>query len=685
MKNLLTKLSAMVLAAVPLAGMVQGAVLLDNTSLIGLPTVAAPAEFPFTTTTAEALTATLTDLQAPAAFSTLQLAVTLGDTLIGQKSIDPTSTTSPTTATVAIPAGTGNYVLHVVGTPDPTATAGTFGVCVTRNSDPTPRACVAAYSFSGTLQTPTTGSSSSNGFKANFISSAVAGVYTVTITDDTFPAALSSLTGGITQGSAPVNTAGFSLGTNQVTLAAGTTYTLVLGTVPDPGTMMGLYGVHIVDPNGTPVFDRTVPVGNLPTSTVINNPIAGALTLALNDLGYPAPLANAQVAVTSGSSALAVLPAAGSAPLTAPAGSLQLWQYIVPGSQPGVYTLNLSNGSGAPALYATTQVVNLPASSAPSSYAFVQNLTAAGSYQVLVNDFNFPAALAGAPMATVAQNGVALQPSSTGVFTADAGNVVVVVTASPPTTCSGLPANCSGIFGVTLQTSAATPQVLLSQTQSVGATFSTQSVTVGTAGSYDVTLADLGFPTNFASLAVVVSQGNQVLGKIFGGGTFSFNGTPGSPYVMTFVDAPNDTPPTTATTPAPTLGYGLYSARVQSSSPTLTFTSSASTVTAGQSVTLTWNATNATSCTAGGSSAWTGNEPASGTASVVISATATLTLTCTSDGGTATQSVTITATSDSGGGGGGGGGGGLNWTFLAALALLTGVAQRQRSRAARRQ
>ncbi len=670
MKNPLIKLLTMALAAVPLAGAVQGAVLLDNTSLIAAPTAAAPAEFSFTTTTAEALTVTLTDLQAPAAFGTLQIAVTLGDTLIGSASIDSTSPTSPTTATVAIPAGTGNYVLHVVGTPDPTATVGTFGACVTRNSDPAPRSCVAAYSFSGNLQTPSAGSASSNGFTANFTSSAAAGVYTVTVTDDTFPAALTSVAGGISQGSSPVNTTPFALGTNQVTLAAGTIYTLVLGAVPDPGTLMGLYGVHIVDPNGTPVFDRTVPVGNLPISTVVNNPIAGALTLTLDDLGYPAPLANAQVAVTSGSSALAVLPAAGSSPLTAPAGSLQIWQYIVPGSQPGVYTLNLSNGSGAPALYSATQVVDLPASSAPPSYAFVQNLTAAGSYQVLVNDFSFPSALVAAPVATVAQNGVVLQQSSTGVFTADTGNIVILVTASPASSTSG------GIFGVTLQTSATTPQVLLSQTQAVGATFSTQSVTVATAGSYDVTLTDLGFPLNFGSLDVVVSQGNQVVGKIFGGGTFSFSGTPGA-YLLTFVDTPATKAPTPAPTPPPTLGYGLYSVRVQSSSPTLTFSSSASTVTAGQSVTLTWNATNATSCTAGGSSAWTGNEPASGTASVVISATATLTLTCTSDGGTATQSVTVTAT-PAASSSGGGGGGSLNWAFLAALALLTGGVRWQR-------
>jgi len=72
-------------------------------------------------------------------------------------------------------------------------------------------------------------------------------------------------------------------------------------------------------------------------------------------------------------------------------------------------------------------------------------------------------------------------------------------------------------------------------------------------------------------------------------------------------------------------------------------------------VQLTWSAQSATSCTASGSTAWSGSEKTSDTASVVISATVTLTLTCNGPGGSAAQSVTITATpapAKSGGGGG---------------------------------
>jgi plastocyanin len=181
-----------------------------------------------------------------------------------------------------------------------------------------------------------------------------------------------------------------------------------------------------------------------------------------------------------------------------------------------------------------------------------------------------------------------------------------------------------------------------------------------------VKLADLGFPAAFQSLAVVVSQNSQVLGKIFGGGTFAFNATPGT-YALTFVDTPISAAP--AATPATPVGYGLYSANVQSSAPTLTFTSSAASVAAGGTVNLTWSGSNVSACTASGSSAWTGSEKPSGTASVVIAATSALTLTCTGPGGSATQSVNITATTPPGGGSSGGGGS-LNWAVLGALLLL---------------
>ena len=74
---------------------------------------------------------------------------------------------------------------------------------------------------------------------------------------------------------------------------------------------------------------------------------------------------------------------------------------------------------------------------------------------------------------------------------------------------------------------------------------------------------------------------------------------------------------------------------------TITLTASPTTIYSGNSSTLTWSATNATSCTSSG--AWSGSRAVSGTLNVSPTTTSTYTLSCSGAGGaTATQSVMIT-------------------------------------------
>lgn len=628
MGRLTKMLTNVALTALVAAGPASADVLLDQTSLIGVPTVAAPSEHSFTAATAQALTVTLTDFQTPAAFSSLQVAVTLGDVLVGSANVDSTTHA----ATLSLPAAAGFYTLHVIGTPDATQGFGSFGACVAPAASAT--SCVADYSFSGNIQTPATASSTGTSTLSTNFTSTAAGTYTVTVTDDVFPAALSSIGGGISQGSTPISAV--TAGTTQVTLAAGTSYQLLIAAIADPSVQAGLYGVRITDPGGATVFDRTLPVGAMAASTMVQNRTAQNLSLSLTDYGYPTALTSVGVAVTQGSQALASLTAPGSvANFAVAAGGVELWHYAVAGAQPGVYSIDLASvPAGAASLFSTTQVVNPAASSAATGYAFVASVPSAGTYNLVVNDFEFPSAFQSIS-ATVAQNGVVLPQTAGGDFTAAQGPVIVLVNAAPPQTGSG-------IFGVTIQTSGAAPQILLDETQAVGGVFSTQTINLGTSGNYDVNLADLGFPANFQNLAVVVSQGSQVLGKIYGGGTASFPAVPGK-YVLTFVASPA------------AQGYGLYTVRVASSPPTVTFTAASASVTVGQPVQLTWSSENATSCTASGSSDWTGPQQPSGTIAVVVAATETLTLTCTGGGGSSSQKVTITATpvpAKSGGGGG---------------------------------
>ena len=75
--------------------------------------------------------------------------------------------------------------------------------------------------------------------------------------------------------------------------------------------------------------------------------------------------------------------------------------------------------------------------------------------------------------------------------------------------------------------------------------------------------------------------------------------------------------------------------------PTVALSPTPTAVAQGQSATLTWSSTNATSCTASGG--WSGTEPVSGTFSTGgLSSDTTYTLTCSGAGGSASQSATVT-------------------------------------------
>jgi len=87
---------------------------------------------------------------------------------------------------------------------------------------------------------------------------------------------------------------------------------------------------------------------------------------------------------------------------------------------------------------------------------------------------------------------------------------------------------------------------------------------------------------------------------------------------------------------------GSYTVASTTPAPTVTLTANPTTIQSGQSSTLTWSSTNATSCTASGS--WTGSKATSGSQSVSPTSNATYTLACTGVGGTVNKSVSVTVT-----------------------------------------
>jgi plastocyanin len=622
-------------------------VLIDEAELISAPGVAPGSEYSFTLTEAQALTVTLVDNQAPAAFQSLQIAVTLGDTLVGSASVDAATHQ----ATVAIPGAVGTYILHVIGTPTNLGfgSFGSFDVCTAPQSSPT--ACIAADSYSDNIQAPSTISTSGQSTLSTTFTTKVAGTYTVTFTDDAFPAALASAVAGIAQGSIPI--AGpISPGgaPTAVTLAANTSYSLLVGANADATLLAGLYSIQVKAPDGTTVFARTLPVGELASSTVVSNPAAQSLTLTLADLSYPSALAGIGAAVTAGADLLGALTRSGTAAIAAPAGNLEVWQYAIAGASPGTYRIGLGNATTS--LLANSQVVSPANTPATASYAFTVEIPAAGTYNLAVTDFQFPATLQ-TLTPTVAQNGTVIPADSGGNFTAAQGTVLVVVAASAaPGTL--------GLFSVEVTgtgTNAATRY--LDQTQSVGGVFSSREITLGTSDTFAVALTDLGFPGAFTDLAVAVSQNGKLVGRVFGSSNFTLNATPGN-YVFSFVVTPG------------ALNYGLFGISAVSTAPTVSFSSNATSVTAGQSVELSWTSANATSCTAGGASEWSGNVPISSTGTAVaIAKTSTLTLSCTGPGGAVTQSLSITATTPATKSSSSGGGA-LDPACLFALAIVLG-------------
>jgi hypothetical protein len=631
----------------------------SQTTAVGVASVAPPSEFSFSAETAQALTVTLTDFQTPAAFASLQIAVTLGDTVVGTAVLQG----GAATATVSVPAATGQYGLHVIGTPDASVGLGSFGACVAPASSPT--ACIAADSFSSSIQTPSaTSSGGTSALTMNFTSS-VAGTYTVTLTDDAFPVALSSVSAGIAQGSNFI-AVNLPIGSTPVPLGAGTSYTLLVAAVADTTVLAGLYGVQITDPNGQPVFARTLAVGKLGTPTVVPNPVAQNLHLTLTDLVYPAPLLSLGAAVTSGAVSLTPpLLASGTSPaFNAPAGDLSVWEYPVATTQPGIYSIALASGSAA--LFSATRVAEPGNGVNASSFAYLVDVSAAGAYTVTVNDFQFPAQLQSLDF-SIAQNGAQLTVGGSGSFTAANGPVVVTASTGPMVVLvNATPsAGTSGIYSVAVAQNG-NPGLLLDRTQAVGALFNTFTVNLGVVRTFDVTLADLGFPTAFQNLAIVVSTGGQVVGKIYGTGKFPVNVEPGQ-YTFSFVATPG------------AQNYGLYAIDMAAAPPTVTLSANTNSIAAGQALQLTWSSQNASSCEASGASGWSGSELTSGSIAVALQANATLTLTCTGAGGTSSQSVSVTVTSSPGSSGSRGGGGATDGaTVLALCGLFVLVRWRQR-------
>ena len=594
------------------------------------------------------LVVTFTDLQTPSPLSAASVVVTQGLSIVGSTAL----AAAATTATLALPAAVGQFTLRVIGTPDGAAGVGTFTVCVAPKAMPT--ACIQNASTAGNITVQSAAADPTVTTLSATLTVTTAGSYTFTYEDENFPAPLNAANAApsfaLFQGATPIAVP-VPASPATLSLSAGT-YTLLGIAQADPTLKAGLFGISVSGPSGISLLNTAYPIGILAPSSKLDNPSAQSLTLAVTDFAFPSALGSAGALVTAGATSLGTATAAGGASsFSAPKGPLQVWSFGAAATGAGTYEVDLK--SGATSLLQSAFGVSGAGSFA---YAFVSpKPLAAGAYQATANDFEFPAALTAVQFA-VAQNGAVLkQAISVGTlqFTAAAGPVVLLIDATPSAS--------NGLVDLNVQTSGSSPQLVFDQVQpvmSAPAGFTSQTITLGTSGNFDVTLDDLQFPAQFQSLALVGTSAGTVLGKVYGAGTFPIAAAPGN-YQFTIVAIP-----------AVNQQYGLYGIEIANAAPTVTLTASSASVTVGGTTTLSWTTTNATACSASGGTFTGSQATGSGSIAVVVAATTTYTLTCTGPGGSGMHTATVTATAAPPSSGGGGGIGLDLLGFLGTLTLL---------------
>jgi hypothetical protein len=202
----------------------------------------------------------------------------------------------------------------------------------------------------------------------------------------------------------------------------------------DSTALQGLYSIQIVQ-GSTAAYAATVPVGQLPAANPISLTAGATVSLQLTDLAAPAALSSIQGIATQGASVLQALPGAGTYSFAAAAGTVQLYVLAQPGSG-GQGTYEAYATAGSQVLADIAQPVLAMGS---SGYAFSAPLTAGGSYQVSVYDFQEPVAFTSLS-AVIAQRGAALTTTQgTASFTAVAGPLnILVFPVAPSSTANGL-------------------------------------------------------------------------------------------------------------------------------------------------------------------------------------------------------------------------------------------------------
>lgn len=609
-----------------------------------------------------------TDLEV-APLQSLQALITRGLDTVAQLEIEyPTQPDQlQTPATVNFAGTPGSYRVHVIGALASGEASGFYRLDVAPTSGG-PAVFQVADGIA-TLSGPAPGQS----VLTTEFTTAVAGTYRVQALDRSFPSALVTRDVLVLRTLPTVAVMVDSRGqpfspadAGTFTAAAGDTYQLVV--IANAGTdMAGLYGAIVRGGSSdTVIYSSENPVGQLPPSREINIAAAGAHTLTLADLEFPEALQSFSAAIIQNGTFAGSAVGATPANLTLSTGSARLFVFATLAT---TGALSATVAQGAQVDYADVHIVDAsPDATTPAIYSFrpSQPVTA-GDYTLTIEDLRFPSALPSIDAAVIQGTTVVHEFDGAGSepVTLQAGAVRVLVAATPPAPSAATPGN--GVFTLALTTRSA-GTVALESTQGVGGLFNARVLNVPAAGRYDIALKDFEFPERLRTSWLAVTRGTTLVGQVIGSSSIQNLRLEAGPHVLNFLGQP-----------AANTSYGTFGMKVSDSAPppVVTLTARPATITSGQTTSLEWTVTNATSCSASGG--WTGTRSASGGTqpSNPLTANTTFDIECLGPGGRGNASVTVTVNpaaprSE-------GGGGPMEPLLLAGLFALLAAARRHRT------
>lgn len=356
----------------------------------------------------------------------------------------------------------------------------------------------------------------------------VAGTYQVTLTDlgvvpgssPAVPAPLASVKLAVTSGSTIVGTPLLKAGSLQIPATPGTYVIRVVGT---PGTQLGsgpvgIQVTNVADNSVLASFSASLALPNtgLPSNEgVVDDSFTvssdGSYVVALTDLKLPQALTVLELLVTNPDGTFVTNP-----PLAA-AGSTTV--SLVHGVNYRIFAVGQSDSTVNAGLFSTTVTPAAGGAAAYSKVVPIGTVTPAGAatlnagtaYTFSLSDLAFPAALTGVTGVVVANGQVAAQLTASGTspqFTAVAATYQVFASGST---------GASGSYAATLSPVGGSPVLSVARAITAAGSASTAysfdtPAPIGTAGSYQLNLADFAAPSSFAALSAAAVQNGAVLG-----------------------------------------------------------------------------------------------------------------------------------------------------------------------------